>query len=101
MRWLSYIPGHSTLVLLDKAARARLMVTSPDVGALPDERIASVTEEMNQISDDILDAKNIGLPPARVAAAIPVREPIDPDVALPTTVAASAALKSTNSKGAR
>jgi hypothetical protein len=57
MAWLSYIPGKSTLLLLFKAARVRLMANSENVGALANARIASATEEINQISDDIRDAK--------------------------------------------
>ena len=36
------------------------MVNSPDVGELPDKRIVSATEEINQISDDIREAKEAG-----------------------------------------
>ena len=60
MRVLSYIPGKSTLVLLFKAARVRLMSNGARVDSLSDARIESATEEMNQISDDIRDAKVIG-----------------------------------------
>jgi hypothetical protein len=53
---LSYIPGKSTLLVLFNAARVRLMANSENVGSLPDARIASATEEINRISDDIRDA---------------------------------------------
>jgi tRNA U34 5-carboxymethylaminomethyl modifying enzyme MnmG/GidA len=53
---LSYIPQKSRLVLLFNAARMRLMATSEKIGSLSDTRIASATEEINQISDDIRDA---------------------------------------------
>jgi len=56
---LSYIPGRSTLLLLFKAARGRLMVTSEYLGSLSEARLASATEEMNQISDDIREAMNV------------------------------------------
>jgi hypothetical protein len=56
MRWPSYIPGKSTLLLF-KAARGRLMATSENVGSLPNKRIASASEEIDRISDDIRHAK--------------------------------------------
>jgi hypothetical protein len=59
MRSLSYIPGRSTLVLLFNAARVRLMSYSARIDSLSDTRIESATEEINQISDDIRDAKVI------------------------------------------
>ena len=81
MRWPSYIPGKSTLLLLFKAARVRLMATSENVGSLPDKRIASATEEINQISDDIRDAKAIAS--SDHADATPAAsEPIDREAAL-------------------
>jgi hypothetical protein len=47
---LSYISQKSMMLLRFKAARTRLMATS---GSLSDTRIASATEEINQLSDDI------------------------------------------------
>ena len=59
MRSLSYIPRKSTPVLLFNAAGVRLMSYSARVDSLPDTRVESATEEMNQIPDDIRDAKVI------------------------------------------
>jgi hypothetical protein len=86
MRWITYIPGHSTLLFLYKAARVRLMVNSANVGDLSDKRIASATEEINQISDDIRDAK-VGDASDRASV------PAGPDIALPSTVAVAGALR--------
>src|SRR5664279_10680 len=97
MRWHSYVPGKSTLQLLFKAARVRLMANSENVGSLPNARIASATEQINRISDDIRDAKaagssdNVGAVPAET-------QPVIPELALPITVAASAPLKRRVSK---
>jgi hypothetical protein len=55
--WLSYIPGKSTLVLLFKAARRRVTEQTDGIAELPNSRIVSATEELNQIADDIRDAK--------------------------------------------
>jgi hypothetical protein len=57
MRWHNFIPGTSTLVLLFKAAKQRLTDQTDDVAELPDARIASATEEMHQIANDIRDAQ--------------------------------------------
>jgi hypothetical protein len=51
---LYYIPQKSRLLLLFKAARMRLIATSENVSLLSEARITSATEEINQISDDIL-----------------------------------------------
>ncbi len=56
MTWPTYVPSGSTLVILFKIARARLMASSHNVALLTDARLISVTEEMNQISDDLRDA---------------------------------------------
>jgi hypothetical protein len=53
MSWPTYAPSSSTLVILFKIARARLMASSHNVALLTDARLISATEEMNQISDDI------------------------------------------------
>jgi hypothetical protein len=97
MRWLPYvpyIPGKATLVLLFKAARIRLMSNSASVDALSNARIASATEEMNLISDDIRDAKNAG--PSTHEQARPATELDYPRAALPTADAASATLRYAN-----
>ena len=62
MTWPVYVPSRSTLVLLFKIARARLMASSHNVALLTDARLISATEEMNRISDDISAA---GDPTAR------------------------------------
>jgi len=56
MNWPTYVPSSSTLVILFKIARARLMASSHDVALLTDARLISATEEMNKISDEIRDA---------------------------------------------
>ena len=53
MTWSTYVPSSSTLVILFKIARARLMASSHNVALLSDARLISATEEMNKISDDI------------------------------------------------
>jgi hypothetical protein len=97
MRWLSYIPGKSTLLVLFKAARVRLMANSENIGSLPDARIASATEEINRISDDIRDAKAAGSSD-HADAAPAENKPADPELGPPITVAVSAALKRRISK---
>jgi hypothetical protein len=94
---LSYISRKSTLLLLFNAARVRLMVNSEDISLLPDTRIASATEDINRIADDIREA---------IAAdsldhsdtTRPLGKPADREPALPTTVAVSAALKAGNTR---
>jgi hypothetical protein len=56
MNWPTYTPSSSTLVILFKIARARLMASSHNVALLTDARLISATEEMNKISDDIRGA---------------------------------------------
>jgi hypothetical protein len=56
MNWPTYVPSSSTLVILFKIARARLMASSHNVALLTDARLISATEEMNKISDDIREA---------------------------------------------
>ena len=56
MNWPMYVPSSSTLVILFKIARARLMASSHNVASLTDARLISVTEEMNKISDEIREA---------------------------------------------
>jgi hypothetical protein len=53
-----YVPSSSTLVILFKIARARLMASSHNARMLTDDRLISATEEMNRISDDIREAEN-------------------------------------------
>jgi len=57
MRWLSFIPGKTTLVLLFKAAKRRVTEQTDDVAELQNARIVSATEELNQIADDVRDAR--------------------------------------------
>lgn len=93
--WLPYIPATTTLVLLFKAARIRLMANAAAVEALSDAQIASATEEMNRISDDIRDARIAG--PLRHQRARPSNEPGYCGIALPMdTASAPAALRITN-----
>jgi hypothetical protein len=56
MTWQTYVPSSSTLVILFKIARARLLASSHNVALLSDSRLISATEEMNKISDDISSA---------------------------------------------
>jgi hypothetical protein len=56
MNWPTYVPSSSTLVILFKIARARLMASSHNVALLTDARLISATEEMNKISDEIREA---------------------------------------------
>ena len=55
--WLSFVPGKSTLVLLFEAARRRVAEQRDDIGDLPNARIESATEELNQIANDVRDAQ--------------------------------------------
>jgi hypothetical protein len=93
---LYYIPQKSRLLLLFKAARMRLIATSENVSLLSEARITSATEEINQISDDILDAKG-ATSSNRADAATLASKPADSEVfPLPTTVAVSPALEGAN-----
>ena len=56
MRWRPFTPGKATLVLLFMAAKSRLAAQTDDVAELPNARIITATEELNQIIDDIRDA---------------------------------------------
>ena len=58
MSWLSFVPGKTTLVLLFHAAQQRLSGQILNVAGLSDARLASATEELNQIADDVRDAKD-------------------------------------------
>ena len=58
MRWLSFVPSKATLVLLFKAARHRVTEQTDDIDKLPNSRIESATEELNQIADDVRDAQS-------------------------------------------
>ena len=95
---LYYIPRKSALLSLFKAARVRLAANGEQARRLSDTRIASATKEINQISDDIRDAKVSGSSRDHLDAATPVRKPADPEVALPITVTVGAALRAANSK---
>jgi hypothetical protein len=79
--WPPYILETATLVLLFKAARIRLMANAVAVEALSDARIASATEEMNRISDDIRDARIVG--PVRHRQARPSNELAYDRIAVP------------------
>ena len=94
---LYYIPRKSALLSLFKAARLRLAANGEQARRLSDTRIASATKEINQISDDIREAKDSGSSRDHVAAT-PLRKPADPEVALPITVTVSAALSAANAK---
>lgn len=58
MNWPAYSPSSSTLVLLFKIGRARLVASSRKAALLTDARLISATEEMNKISDDIREAED-------------------------------------------
>lgn len=75
---LSYIPQKSRLLLRFNAARMRL-IASERIGSLSDTRIASATEEINQISDDIRAAKSAASSNC-ADAATPVSGPADSQV---------------------
>src|ERR1700687_2880631 len=94
---LYHIPRKSALLSLFKAARVRLAANSEQARRLSDTRIASATQEINQISDDIRDAKDGSSSHDHVDAATTLGKPADPEVALPT-VNASADLRAANSK---
>jgi hypothetical protein len=87
---LSYISQKSRLLRLFKAAKMRLMATSENVSSLSDARVTSAFEEIDQISDDIRDAKG-ATSSNRADAATPASKPTDSQVdPLPTIVAVSA-----------
>jgi len=71
MRWLSFAPGKSTLVLLFMAAKRRVIEQTDGVADLSDERISSATEELNRIADDVRAARTVGHTPASVASTNP------------------------------
>ena len=98
MGFIYYIPRKSALLSLLKAARVRLAANSEQARRLSDTRIASATKEMNQISDDIRDAKDRSSSHDHVDAATTLSKPADPEVALPITVTAGADLRAANSK---
>jgi len=87
---LSYISQKSRLLRLFRAAKMRLMATSENVSSLSEARITSASEEIDQISDDIRDAKG-ATSSNRADAATPASKPADSQVdQLPTIVAVSA-----------
>jgi hypothetical protein len=92
-----YIPRKSALLSLFKAARVRLAANSEQARRLSDTRIASATQEINQISDDIRDAKDRGSSHDHVDAATTLSKPADPAVSQPTATA-GADLRAANSK---
>jgi hypothetical protein len=53
---LAYIPRKSTLLVLFKAARVRLMTACEKIDCLPETRLALITEEINRLSDEIREA---------------------------------------------
>jgi hypothetical protein len=57
MRWLSFVPGKSTLLVLFGAAKRRVATQTDGADQLSDERLGSATEELNQIADDVRDAQ--------------------------------------------
>jgi hypothetical protein len=59
MRWQPFVPGKATLVLLYRAAQQRMAEQTNDIADLPDWRIISATEELNQIADDVRDAMDV------------------------------------------
>ena len=56
MGWPSFIPGKATLVRHFKAAKRRLIMQRKAIAGLPNVRIVTATNELNQIVDDIRDA---------------------------------------------
>jgi hypothetical protein len=70
VRWRPFIPGKATLVRHFKAAKRRLAVQRKAISGLPNMRIVTATDELNQIVDDIRDA-----PKARKDPPLVVREP--------------------------
>lgn len=99
MSWPTYVPSSSTLVILFKIARARLMASSHNVSLLTDARLISATEEMNKISDDIRGAGEQAAPwhtekaqPGRIRWSSDAEEPV-PDLTILAKVAAWANLR--------
>ena len=74
MRWLSFIPGKSTLVLLFGAAKRRVAEQTDGVAELPNERIQSATEELNQIADDVREAQAVADAPSISALGLGVEK---------------------------
>jgi hypothetical protein len=56
MGWRSFIPGKAALVRHFKAAKRRLVMQRKAIAGLPNLRIVTATNELNQIVDDIRDA---------------------------------------------
>ena len=56
MASLAYVPDRSTLLVLFKAARVRLMTACERVDFLPESRLAVFTEAINRLSDEIREA---------------------------------------------
>jgi hypothetical protein len=99
MSWPTYVPSSSTLVILFKIARARLMASSQNVALLTDARLISATEEMNKISDDIQGAgeqaarrRTEEAHPGRIRWSRDAEQPI-PDLTILAKVAAWANLR--------
>jgi hypothetical protein len=55
--WLPFVPSKASLVLLFQAAKRRVTQQTAEIDALPNARIASATEELNQIADDVREAQ--------------------------------------------
>ena len=70
MRWRSFIPSKATLVRHFKAAKRRLITQRKAIAGLPNARIVTATDELNQIVDDIQDA-----PGASKKPPLAIREP--------------------------
>ena len=90
----SYAPTKATLLILFEAAKRRLAENSEHTFALPNERIASATEELNRIADDIRDA-SAGHDPSRTEVL-----PLGQDVASPAHLMLTKAIADTQSFGA-
>jgi hypothetical protein len=56
MASLAYVPNRSTLLVLFKAARVRLMTACERVDFLPESSLALFTEAINRLSDEIREA---------------------------------------------
>jgi hypothetical protein len=57
LSWLPFVPSKASLVLLFNAAKRRVTQQTADIEALPNARIVSATEELNQIADDVREAQ--------------------------------------------
>ena len=81
MGWRSFIPGKATLVRHFKAAKRRLIMQRKAIAGLPNVRIVTATNELNQIVDDIRDAPGESkIPPPAIREPPPLagRDPPPP-----------------------